>query len=328
MIDEAVIDDVRSEVAPDPRDAEELHDLLDQAVILRPLASLQPMFDRLVSDGRAMEAVRDQSGATERFWCATERRREVEALLGPARFVPDAPLPKAVASSGPLSVEDAIALAVKGQLELVGPAKEPELAISVGGISEGSVASALARIEARGAAMRLADGRWWSKRLVARAHARARDRSRRNVTAVTAADLMRFLLEWHHVAPGTQLRGVIGLAEVLGQLQGFEAPAGAWEQEILAPRVHAYSAQLLDELCAHGEVAWGRLDVIEDSLPRRQGAVPSPRHPRGARSPRRPRLAPRRGAGRPHDPFARTGIDRGDRRGAAGARRSVLLRSR
>jgi ATP-dependent helicase Lhr and Lhr-like helicase len=276
MIDEKVIDEVRAEVAADPRDAEELHDLLDQAVVLSPRPTWRSLFDKLANEGRAMEAARERGGVTERFWCATERKREVEAVLGPSRFDPDAAVPGSIASSASPNVEDAITLAVEGHLELDGPAREPELAVLVGGVTEGSVASALARIEARGAAMRLADGRWWSKRLVARAHARARDRSRRAVTAVSAADLMRFLFEWHHVAAGTQLRGVIGLAEVLGQLQGVEAPVGAWEQEILAARVHGYSPQLLDELCAHGEVAWGRLDAAQDGAePRRQGAVPS-----------------------------------------------------
>ncbi len=276
LIDESVIDEVRAEIAADPRDPEELHDLLDAAIILPPNAAWQALFEKLATDGRAMEASRERAGVTERHWCPTERKREVEALLGPSRFVPDAQLPESIASSPPPSADDAITLAVEGHLEIDGPATESELAVAVGGVSAGSVASGLARVEARGAAMRLADGRWWSKRLVARAHARARDRSRRHVTAVSAAQLMRFLLEWHHVAPGTQLRGVIGLAEVLGQLQGVEAPVGAWEQEVLAARVHAYSPQLLDELCAHGEVAWGRLDASQEGPePRRQGAVPS-----------------------------------------------------
>jgi ATP-dependent helicase Lhr and Lhr-like helicase len=275
MINESVIEEVRAEMTADPRDAEELHDLLDEAVILEPHESWQALFDKLASAGRAMEAVRELSGSTERHWCATERRREVEALLAPARFVPDVSLPDTIAAGSPPTPEEAITLAVEGHLEIDGPTSADELASVLANATKGSVESALARIEARGAAIRLGDGRWWSKRLVARAHARARDRSRRHVKAVNAADLVRFLLEWQHVAPGTQLRGVIGLAEVLGQLQGVEAPVGAWEREILAARIHGYSPQLLDELCAHGEVAWGRLDVAPDTEPRRQGAVPS-----------------------------------------------------
>ncbi|MGA8295674.1 MAG: DEAD/DEAH box helicase [Acidimicrobiales bacterium] len=275
MIDESVIDEVRTEIVADPRDAEELHDLIEAVVILAPNDEWRASFEKLRSKGRAAEVIRIRD-ATDRYWCATERKREAELLLGPSRFQPDVVLPDAIAQTAGLGIDETIAAAVEGHLEIEGPASEAQLASALGGITEGSVASALAHIEARGAAMRLPDGRWWSRRLVARAHSRARDRSRRAVSTVSARDLVRFLLEWQHVSPGAQLSGVIGLAEVLGQLQGVEAPVGAWEQEILAARVRAYSPQLLDELCAHGEVAWGRLDVdSERAAPRRQGAAPS-----------------------------------------------------
>ena len=51
---------------------------------------------------------------------------------------------------------------------------------------------------------------------------------------------MRWLLEWQHVAPGTQVRGERGTLEVLRQLQGFEAPANAWEPQLLARRIAGY----------------------------------------------------------------------------------------
>ena len=110
-----------------------------------------------------------------------------------------------------------------------------------------------------------------------RAHARQRDRERRRFDAVSPQHLVRFLLEWQHVAPGTRLRGVAGTAAVLAQLQGVEAPVGAWESAILRARVSDYQPHLLDELCAHGEVAWGRLVLPGQpaSGPHRAGATPS-----------------------------------------------------
>jgi ATP-dependent Lhr-like helicase len=61
---------------------------------------------------------------------------------------------------------------------------------------------------------------------------------------------------------------------VVEQLQGFHAPAGAWEREILPARVSAYDPASLDELCLQGEVAWGRLATNADpeELPRRRNA--------------------------------------------------------
>ena len=45
------------------------------------------------------------------------------------------------------------------------------------------------------------------------------------------------------------------------QLQGFEAPIGAFEESVLPKRVGSYQASLLDGLCLSGEVTWGRLTL-------------------------------------------------------------------
>jgi ATP-dependent helicase Lhr and Lhr-like helicase len=42
-------------------------------------------------------------------------------------------------------------------------------------------------------------------------------------------------------------------------LQGFEAPANAWERQILARRIAGYDPKILDQLCLTGAVGWGRL---------------------------------------------------------------------
>src|SRR5262249_53505320 len=62
-----------------------------------------------------------------------------------------------------------------------------------------------------------------------------------------------------HVASGTQVLGERGTLEILRQLQGFEAPASAWEQHILRRRVAGYKPEMLDQLCLSGVVGWGRL---------------------------------------------------------------------
>src|SRR5205823_7271409 len=45
----------------------------------------------------------------------------------------------------------------------------------------------------------------------------------------------------------------------LGQLEGFEAPAGSWETEILPARVAEYDPGWLDDHCLAGRIAWTRL---------------------------------------------------------------------
>jgi ATP-dependent Lhr-like helicase len=125
--------------------------------------------------------------------------------------------------------------------------------------------------------LRVGDEQWCARRLVARIHARQRDRERARYQPVTTQHFMRFLLRWQHVSAETRLSGVHGLAEVIGQLQGLEAPIGAFEESILPARVRGYQAHLLDELAAHGELAWGRLSPrpeVEGEA-RRAAAVPS-----------------------------------------------------
>jgi ATP-dependent Lhr-like helicase len=63
------------------------------------------------------------------------------------------------------------------------------------------------------------------------------------------------------VAPGTQLRGRVGIRLVIEQLQGYEAGAATWEPEILRRRLTDYQAALLDRLCHDDEVTWLRLSA-------------------------------------------------------------------
>ena len=45
----------------------------------------------------------------------------------------------------------------------------------------------------------------------------------------------------------------------MAQLEGFEAPAGAWETEILPTRLAGYEPSWLDDRCLAGRIAWARL---------------------------------------------------------------------
>ncbi len=172
---------------------------------------------------------------------------------------------------------------VRGWVPRVGPFTAASLAARIG-LAPIRVESALARLEAEGLVLRgrfLPGAPWsheaphWCERSVlARIHRLTIGRLRREIEPASAADLLRFLARWQHVAPGTRLHGARGLAEVVGQLQGFHAAAGAWERELLASRLAGYERGLLDELCLGGEVAWGRLAVVatEGEAPRRRNA--------------------------------------------------------
>jgi ATP-dependent Lhr-like helicase len=85
------------------------------------------------------------------------------------------------------------------------------------------------------------------------------NRLRQEIEPVSSADFIRFLLSWQKVAPDQQVEGPLSLLALIEQLEGFEAPAAAWEGEILPSRLLEYNPGWLDALCLSGEVVWARL---------------------------------------------------------------------
>jgi ATP-dependent Lhr-like helicase len=260
-LDPGAIARVRSEVRPDPRDADELHDLLLTAYLMRPVAAWAALFAELTAAGRAA-AVR--GGA---FWCASERRRLVD---------------------GPEAGPEVAADMLRGHLDMLGPATVADLA-AASGLAPSDAEMALLQLENEGFALR---GRFTdpagtdpanteefcARRLLTRIHAYTRERKRREIEPVTPQDFMRFLLRWQHVTEGTRREGSPGLLSVVEQLQGFELAAGAWEESVLAARVTGYQREWLDGLCLSGEVSWGRLSLRHDDaedVPRGRGLSPS-----------------------------------------------------
>ncbi|HEX9635916.1 MAG TPA: ATP-dependent DNA helicase, partial [Acidobacteriota bacterium] len=100
---------------------------------------------------------------------------------------------------------------------------------------------------------------WCDRRLLARIHRYTLERLRREIEPVSAQDFLRFLACWQHVDHEHQLDGPRGVAEVVGQLAGFELPAAAWEGSVLPARVRGYKREWLDQLTLSGELAWGRI---------------------------------------------------------------------
>jgi ATP-dependent Lhr-like helicase len=77
---------------------------------------------------------------------------------------------------------------------------------------------------------------------------------RKEIEPVEPVALARFLPAWQDV--GGRRRGLDGLVEVIGQLQGAALPASALEADILPARLVDYRAADLDALCTSGEVVW------------------------------------------------------------------------
>jgi ATP-dependent helicase Lhr and Lhr-like helicase len=152
------------------------------------------------------------------------------------------------------------------RMEVLGPIAEKENSI-------------LLKLEAQGRILRgrftpgTSELEWCDRRLLARIHRYTLNRLRSEIEPVTAADFMRFLLHWQHVAVGEQLKGAEGLAAIVEQLEGFELAAAAWEHDVLPARVSDYGAEQIDRLCLSGRVAWGRLTPGDGRVPLRSSPI-------------------------------------------------------
>ena len=76
------------------------------------------------------------------------------------------------------------------------------------------------------------------------------------------------------------MQGPDALAAVLAQLEGFEAPAGAWETEVIPARITEYEPQWLDEHCRAGRFVWTRLARARGRSEERARAAPLRSAPR------------------------------------------------
>src|SRR6201987_5153018 len=295
-LDADAIAEVCEEAWPDVRDADELHDVLQTLVALpqvnssgeqqdaplktsvrKSVSSWQKFFEELTAEGRAARA----SVSDRRYWVAAERARSFAQLFPSAQLA--APLGELVQQ--PTTREDALRSLVTGWIEHSGPVTAHSLA-DVLGLPPAEIESTLLRIEAGGAVLRGKftdtagpNTEWCERRLLARIHRLTLGRLRKEIQPVAAAQFMRWLFRWQHVALGTQLLGEHGTLEVLRQLQGYEAPANAWEHQILARRVVGYEPKILDQLCLSGAVGWGRVSphpaMLTDSGERGRRVTPS-----------------------------------------------------
>jgi ATP-dependent Lhr-like helicase len=215
--------------------------------------------ERLVADARATTATG--------IWIATERIPQLRAAIPGASLQPDVALPPRIAEEK-WSAEDAGVELLRGRLSLTGPVTADRLAVS-SGMTPAAIDVALANLESQGFAMRgrftpgVEDEEWCERGLLARIHRYTMTRLRREIEPVSKADFTRFLSEWQRVKPTARAKGAESVAVLLAQLEGFSAPAGAWEGEILPARIEKYDPMWLDALCLSGRYTWARARGVD-----------------------------------------------------------------
>jgi ATP-dependent helicase Lhr and Lhr-like helicase len=260
-LDQAAIDRVREEVWPEPRNADELHDALVELGFLTAQegAAWHEFFDQLKADRRA--AVLSHNGIS--LWVAAERLPQLQPVFPFATFAPAIAAPESVTRTS-WSSEDALVEIIRGRLEGLGPVTVDQL-VSQSGLSKLEIETALLKLESEGFVIRgrftpgTSETEWSARRLLARIHSYTLNRLRQEIEPVSSADFIRFLLAWQKVAPDHQMEGPDSVRAIIDQLEGFEAPAAAWEGELLPSRLVEYDPAWLDALCLSGEVVWARL---------------------------------------------------------------------
>jgi ATP-dependent Lhr-like helicase len=240
-LDAEAIARVRAEAWPDAASADELHDALlwmgflsDAEMSVR--ADWAPLLEALLAARRIVRI------ETRAIWVAAERAKLFENL------------------------EDEATLReiVRARLQALGPATAASLAAPLG-VEPTFVEVALAALETEGSVMRgrftseAGETEWCERGLLARIHRYTLKRLRAEIEPVQARDFLRFLSEWQRVEADARMQGPDAVAAVLAQLEGFEAPAGAWETEILPARIREYEPAWLDEQCLAGRFVWARL---------------------------------------------------------------------
>ncbi|MGH9475798.1 MAG: DEAD/DEAH box helicase [Terriglobales bacterium] len=258
-LEPAAVEAVCAEAWPQPQSAEELHDLLLSCVYW-PQAEIAPGWRAWLGELRAS----GRAAAHGAGWAAAERvpllrGESCHALAG--AIWPDVEFAGATLTAGEAAMESIVG----GWMELLGPISEAALAQRLG-LAPEAAAQALLALEGQGRVLRGSFG-WCDRALLARIHRRMMHRLRAEIAPVAPAQFYRFLRHWQHLEPDTRLHGLRGLEAVLDLLQGFEAPAQAWERHLLPARVADYAPALLDQLCLSGAFTWARLSASGSKRP-------------------------------------------------------------
>ncbi len=269
-LDPAAIAMVREEAWPSVGSEDELHDALISLGALTAdegeREGWQRHLDALIANRRAARLSIPSSNAGNRsavLWAAAEQLPLLRAIYPGAQAHPALHAPAEYAQRD-WSREQAMTELIRGRLQGLGPTTAADLARSLF-VERAAVEQALMALEGEGFVLRgsftaePAETEWCERRLLARIHRYTIKSLREQIEPVTAADFMRFLLDWQGVTRDPRPQGVEALAAAVEQLEGYEAAAVSWESDILSARLQDYDRTWLDTLCIAGRVLWTRL---------------------------------------------------------------------
>ncbi len=279
-LDPGAIGAVRDEAWPTPRDVDEMHEtLLALGVVTDADVARSGWLAWLHALADVARATRlDGAG-----WVAAERLPMLQALYPRAAMSPAITAPAEFACMV-WDAADATPELLRGRLGALGPVTAQSLSQLLA-LPRADVDAGLLRLEREGSILRGrfstpalegGDEEWCERHLLARIHRYTVGRLRKEIAPIPPRDFVRFLADWQRLSPDHRASGPEGLAAVIDQLEGFEAPAGAWENELLRPRMTDYDPAWLDDLVRAGRVAWTRLRGVHADASRGGSLLSTP----------------------------------------------------
>jgi ATP-dependent helicase Lhr and Lhr-like helicase len=241
LLDGDAVEEVEAQLRGDPRNPDQLHDVLRLRGDLRGGEFDESLAAILEAERRAL---RVRVAGEERLIAAEDAGRYRDAL----GVMPPSGLPDVYLEGGEQPLRSIVVRYAKGR----GPFTTAEAAARFG-IDVEPVLRELEREEllVRGELRPGGSEREWCDPDVLRRLRRASLAAlRKEVEPAEQAALGRFLPSWHGIDRRATLR------EALVPLQALALPVALWESEVLPRRVPGYLPAQLDQLCASGEVVW------------------------------------------------------------------------
>ncbi len=216
-------------------------------------------------DGRDKPGHDDRTDVREGpvLWITAERLPLFRAFWPDAGLDPPIVAPAAYRQEWPR--DEALVEILRGRLDGQGPATKEALAAALG-LEASEIAAPLTALEAEGFALR---GQFHARRR--RARNGASGGCSRASTATRSAGCAPRSSRWRRATscascssgsasrPMRAWKAPTRSPPLSASSKAFEAPAGAWETEILPARLADYEPAWLDDQCLAGRVAWARL---------------------------------------------------------------------
>jgi ATP-dependent Lhr-like helicase len=241
LLDADAVEEVEAQLRGDPRDPDELHDLLRLRGDLRVGEFDEAQAAVLEAERRAL---RVRITGEERLIAAEDAGRYRDGL----GVMPPSGLPDVYLQGGEQPLRGLVLRYAKGRGPFTTPQANERFGIDVGAVlRELEREELLVRGELRPGGT---EREWCDPDVLRRLRRASLAALRKEVEPAEQAALGRFLPSWHGIGRRATLR------EALVPLQALALPVSLWESEVLPLRVPGYAPAQLDQLCASGEVVW------------------------------------------------------------------------